>query len=882
VTAAARTLLSRTRALFSRRSTDTALSEEIACHLAMLEDEFRAQGCSEADARLRARREFGSVARVRESTREARGFAALDSLRVDIGFALRQLRQARAFTAAAVLTLAVGIGGTTGIFGILDAAAFRPLSYPDPERLVVVHEAYPQFGPFPASAADAAYWSEHVSAFERVSIVLASMMNLTGTGDPERLQVGLASPGLLSMLGARTRIGRLPVDGEAQPGADNVVVLGDALWKRRFGADPGIVGRTIALDGHPHEVIGVLTPEFRAPNIRHLYAIPVPEMVVQAWKPLALAPEDRPIAGGYSYPAIARLTPGISITRAQQELDRVQADLRRDIPAKANLLAQIVPLQDQMASRSRATLLLLLAATGAVLLIGCVNTTNLLSARLLARQREMAIRAAMGAGRWRLMRQVIVENLVLGTLGGAVGLIAAQALIASVVWLGPTDVPRLDEAALDARVFLFAAAVTVCASLLIGAVSARRIAASDLRGWLVNRTGTAGTPVSSSPLVVCEIGACAACVAVALLLAQSFHALTDVDKGFDSGQMLTAMISLPTGRYATPAQQGAFFTAVTDAVRHAPSVIDAAVSTQLPLTGTGSLSALSSEGTTVPLTERPSADVRSVTPEYFQVVHLRLKSGRLLARQDRERPVAVISERLAAQAWPGQDPLGRRFRLGGNPAASLFEDVGIVADVRGTALDQPVTPMAYVPFPQRARNLATIIVKTSGNPSSVAPVVRQALRTIDPELPLPLFRTFDDVIGASLDARRFQLTLIGLFAALAVVLAGVGVYAVMAYSVAQRRGELGVRLALGASPRGLLTLVLGRAFRLGLAGLAVALPLGWLAGSGVRSFLYGVTPFDPGTLALTAAVTLLVACAAAAIPAVRASRLEPLVALRLE
>ena len=879
---AVRSLVARVSALLGRARRDEALSEEIECHLDMLTAEFQASGCSAEEARLRARREFGSVDRAKECTREARGFPVLESFWRDVVFALRQLRRTPSFTLAAALTLAIGIGGTTGVFSVLDVVAFRKLSYPEPDRLVVIHEGLPRFGQFPASAADAEFWSRHATSFEHMALVNPAFMNLTGAGDPERLQVGRVSPVFLSLLGARVQLGRLLRDDEAQPGADAVVVLGDALWRRRFGADAQIVGRSVVLDGVPHEVVGVLSADFKAPNIRHLFSIPVPDMVLNAWAPLALAPEDRPAIGGYSYPTLARLNAGISLQRAQQELNAVQAELLRSVPGKGDLFATVVPLQSQMASRSRPTLLLLLAATGAVLLIGCVNTINLLSARMLARRREIAVRAAIGAGRWRLVRQILVENAVLGALGGAAGVIVAVGVMRIIVSLAPADVPRLDEVALDARALLFAAVVSIGCGLLIGLPSAWRLGASDLRSWLVNRTDVAASQASYAVLVVCEIGLCAACVGVGFLLAESFRGLTFVDKGFDPGHILTASISLPPGRYETADQQAALFDAVTDDVRAMPGVAAVAVSTQLPLTGTGSLSALSVEGGTTPPAERPSADVRSVSLDYFRAVNVPLTRGRLLEPQDRNRPVAVLSEQLAARGWPGENPLGRRFRLGVNPANPVYEVVGVVGDVRGTALDQPVTPTAYVPFPQRVRGIAVLMVKTEGDPSNAAGVVRQSLRAHDPELPLPSLRTMDDVVASSLDARRFQVNVVAVFAALAVLLAGIGIYGVMAYSVAQRRAELGVRLALGANPNELLLLVIGRAIRLGVAGLVLAVPIGWLAGIAVRSFWYGVTPLDPRVFALTSVVTFLVAVAGAAVPALRASRLEPVAALRHE
>jgi putative ABC transport system permease protein len=880
---AARTFISRLRLFANRRRRDAALAEEIECHLDLLAAEFRDRGLSDREAHVAARRQFGSVGRVKESAREEQGFPLLESIWQDVTFGLRQLRRTPTFTLAAVLTLAIGIGGTVGIFSVLDVVAFRSLSYPDADRLVVIHEGLPTFGPFPASAADAEFWQAHTSSFETIALVNPTFMNLTGGGEPERLPVGRVAPSFLPMLSATPRMGRLFDDSEAVPGADNVIVLSEAFWRRRFGADPSMVGKSISLDGIPHQVIGVVGDAFRAPNLRHLYSIPVAEMVMQAWKPLALATDEKQPIGGYNYPAVTRLRPGISMERAQQDLDHAQAALLRAVPGKQNLYARIVPLQAQLASRSRPTLLLLFGATAAVLLIGCVNTTNLLSARMLARRREIAVRAAIGAGRWRIVRQVLVENLVLGAVGGVAGVVVGMLVLRTIVSLAPSDVPRLDEVALNSRVLLFAAAVSVGCGLLIGAPAAWRLGAGNLHASLATRGDESGVASGSySLLVVAEIALCAASVGVAVLLAQSFAELNGVEKGFESSRMLTAPLNLTGSRYETTEAQAALFDSVADDVRSAPGVAAVTVSTQLPLTGTGALSALTVEGTALEPTQRPSADVRSVSVDYFRALGVPLTQGRLLDEGDRERRVAVLSEELAARGWPGQNPIGRKFKFGTRASADTYEVVGVVRDVRGTALDQPVTPTAYVPFPQRVRGAATLIVKTNGDPLAVSGVVRQSLRAHDPELPLPAFRTMEQVIATSLDARRFQLMVVGVFAGLAVLLAAIGVYGVMAYSVAQRRIELGVRLALGAAPVKVLLLVIGRAVRLGVAGVLLAVPVGWLTGAALHSFLYGVTPLDMQVFATTALVMFSVAVGAAAVPAIRASRLDPGAALRHE
>lgn len=880
---AIRTAFAKIRAFAGRRARDASLAEEIECHLALLTDEFRAQGMSEEDARARARREFGSVDHVRESARDAQGFPRLESLWRDATFALRQLRRTPSFTLAAVLTLAVGIGGTTGIFSVLDFVALRPLPFPDPERLVVIHERFPQFGPFPASAADARFWSEHATALEEIALVAPQFANLTGRGTPERLVIGHVTPSLLPMLGGTPRLGRLFTAGEATPGADSVVILSEGLWRRRFGADTHIVGQSIVLDGAPHEVIGVMDASFRPPDIRHLFAIPVPEMVAAVWKPLAMTAAEQPAIGGYSYPVIARLRDGVSLGQAQQNLSAVQSELLRSVPGKGELSVVVVSLQSQLASRSKAALLMLLAATGAVLLIGCVNTANLVSARMLARRREMAIRAAIGAGRTRLMRQVVVEHIVLGLLGGGAGLVLALLMMRAIVAIAPADIPRLNEVALDARVAAFAGLISMVAALTIALPSIWRLSRSDLRASLSPRSDADDDGRSSySALVVCEIGACAACVGVAMLLAASMRELYAVDKGFDTAHVLTAELSLPAVRYDTPERKAQFISAVSATLQNQPGIAVVAASTKLPLTGTGSLSALSATGVTIPPMERPSADVRSVTPGYFEAVDLHLQQGRLLDGRDEHRAVAVLSEQLAARGWPGENPIGRQFRFGVNPSSQVFEVIGIVNDVRGTALDQPPTPTAYVPFPQRTQGTVNLLLKTDGRQADLPSAVRRVLIDADPDLPSPSFQTLDEVVSESLEARRFQLNIVATFALLAVLLATIGVYGVMAYSVDRRRSELGVRLALGARPRTLVFEVMGRAFRLGLTGLVAAVPIGWFTGTALRSFLFGVSPFDPAALSATAAATLALTVGAAALPAIRASRLDPMRALRHE
>lgn len=869
----------------AKRDTDARLTEEIQTHLDLLTAEHMANGLSPKEARAAAQRQFGGVAAAKEQTRDERGFPVIESLAQDARFAWRQLRRSPSFAIAAILTLAIGIGGTTAIFSVLDIVALRPLSYPNPDRLVVLEESLSNFGPFPVSAADAEFWRRESTSFSQISLALTMLGNLTGQGEPERLQIGAVTPGLLPLLGARAALGRLLFDEEDVPGRDRVVVLSDALWRRRFNADPAIVGRSISVDGNPYEVVGVLAPGFHAPNVKHLINIPVAEMVLDMWKPLALTADDRRPVGGYSYVAVAQLKQGVALPRAREELASVQSRLLQQVPGKGDLKSFVVPLQDQMASRSRGSLMLLLAAVSVVLLIACVNIANLQLARSVARIKEMTVREALGAGRSRIVRQLLVENLVLALIGGLAAVAVAFFALRLIVAIEPADVPRLDEVALDGRLLGFAALVSVASGLLIGLVPAWRVGRADLQASLKGR-GDADAHASAarlrSMLVACEIGLSAASVIAGALLFQSFAALLETHTGFVVDAVTTTAINLAGPDYQDPQQRMTLLDAIMDDVRALPAVQHVAVSTQLPLTGTGAMSAVSVEGGTVPGMERPRADVRSVSPDYFHALEVPLRTGRRFEAADRNRQVTILSEELARQAWPGQDPIGRRLRFGVEPKATLYEVIGTVGDVRGTSLDQPLTPTAYVPFPQRSQMLFTLMVKTGGNPSALVSRIRNIVRTHDPEVPLGPFRTMEDVVDQSVAPRRFQLQLVGLFALMTAVLSGLGVFGVMAYSVAQRRGEIGIRLALGIPPRDIVLQVLRNALRITLIGLVIAAPLAWVAGRFLRSFLYGVTPYDP--LALTSAVAIIVvtALAAAAAPGFRASRVNPMVALRCE
>jgi predicted permease len=879
---ALRAFVSRLWGSLATHRRDAVLGEEIQTHLELLADEFEARGMSRPQARLAARREFGAVEAIKDATRDARGWPLLESLVQDVRFALRQLRRSPTFTLTAILTLAIGIGGTTAIFSIIDVTMLRSLPYPDADRLVVIQEVVPRFGNSPVSVADADAWRTG-SSFDQIALLTGTASNLTGQGEPERLVGSATTPNLLRILGARAQMGRLLLDEEEQAGREHVVVISDAFWRRRFGADPTIVGRMIPLDGVPHEVVGVLAGDFKPPTLSHLFAIPLREISPEIWRPLAIPPEQRQAIGGYSYAAVARLKPGVSLAQAAEELSVIQAALVRVTPGKGDIRTAILPLQTQLESRSYAGLQLLLLAIVAVLVVGCVNIANLLLARIVSRKKEIVVREAIGAGKRRVVRQLLVENVVLGLLGGGSSLAVAWGALRLLVATAPSDIPRLDDVTLDMRVLVFAGAVSLACGLLIALVPLWRAGSLALRESLNRHTGADGRPATirlQSILVVCEIGLSAACVATAALLLQSFAGLLNVDKGFSADHVLTIDINMAGQRYASGEQRMVVLDEVLNKFQRTAGVAAATVSSQLPLTDASGRSALSTEGVTRPVTDRPVADVRSVTPDYFRTLEVPLRTGRLIGDADRDRHVAVLSEGLAQRGWPNQSPLGRKFRFGSNPAATLYEVVGIAGDVRGTTLDQPMALTAYIPFPQRTASGASLLVKTSVAPAAIAPLLQEIIRRQDPELPIVAVRTMKDVVNASLEPRRFQLVLVALFAVLAALLAGLGVYGVMAYSVAQHAREIGIRLALGAPPHAMLGMVMRNALRLAIGGLLVAMPLALAAGSFLRTFLVGVTPYDPAALVGADAIVLLTALAAAAIPGLRASHIDPMTALR--
>jgi len=807
----------------------------------------------------------------------------------DLRHAVRTLGRNPLFSAIAVVTLAIGIGANTAIFTIVDGVIIRPLGYGDESRLFVIHEVIPKFSSMapkvPVNAMHFLEWRKRMHSFERMGLIGGMRLNLTGAGEPERLAAARVSPNVFPMLAGRTQLGRAFLEEEDQPGRDDVVVLSNELWRRRFASDPNILGRKIQLDGRPYEVIGVLSAQFHFPKLSHLYAMDVAAEQPDLWKPFAVKPDELEAMGDFNYVCIAQLQAGVSRSQALSELNAVQASIASQAPEQVELHAAMVPLQDQITSRSRLGLQLMLFAVGAVLLIGCTNIANLLLARTASRKTELAIRSALGAGVRRLLRQMLTESLLLAGIGGAVGVLIAYIALRALLSRAPVDLPRLDEIHLDLRVLMFALTTSLTAGLLCGLLPAWRFARTAPMAAMKSGVRTTEGRDSGrlrSILVALEVGLSTLCLLAGGLLMRSFLNLMNVDKGFAVEGVLTVNLNLPNTRYPKEQDQVRFTRSLLDSVQVLPGVVSVGVSNMLPLSGEGGNNFIGLEGINLPMMERPLADIRGVNPDYFATMNIPLRRGRFFADADGENKVAVVSTLTADHLWPGQNPLGKRFKIG-DPDGPFVQVAGVVGDVRGARLDRTPGLTIYVPYWQRRTfGGPSLAVKTGVEPLMVSSSVRNAIHHIDAELPVGHFETMQEVVGESMAQRRFQMDLVLIFACTALLLAALGIYGVISYSVALRTNEMGIRMALGACSADILKMVLRQAMMPVATGACVGLAAFLIAGRLLSGLLYGVSPVDGVTIASVLVILSGIAALASMVPARRASRVNPTVALRYE
>jgi len=714
----------RLRSLLRRSKVEEELNEEFQFHLDQQIQQYIARGMTREDARYAALRAIGSVEQRKEECRDAHGLALVESVVQDIRYAIRQLRKSPAFASVAILTLALGIGANTAIFSIVDAVILRPLTYRDADRLFVIHERIPQRGAIPVSATHFREWRKATHSFEQMALVIPMVRNLTGAGEPEQVSIGRVSAALFPILGIQTQLGRTFLEEEEQPGKPLVAVLSNDLWRRRFGTDPGVVGRKIQIDGMPYEVVGVLPAEFRFPKLTHLYSMTIDAARPEVWTPLVLDTGELVPMGQFNFVCIGRLKAGVSVQQATSEINAVQEELARQSPLRVDLGSSIVPLQDQMIGRSKTGVELILSAIGAVLLIACVNITNLLLSRISARRREFGIRSAIGASSGRIRRQMLVESLMLSVLGGICGVVIANGALRLILAAAPADVPRLDEVGLNTHVLFFALIISILTGVFIGVLPAWRFAKVNLQEALTSasRSTTSGRHSGRirSMLVSVEAGLTTVCLIAAGLLLHSFLRLLDVDRGFAVDHIVTVNANLGVGsatRYSNDEKKTAFMRAVMERVEALPGVKSVAATDKLPLTGEGNNSAMAVEGQDLPLFERPIAAVRNVTPNYFSILGISLKRGRIFTEGDRGRNVAIVSAALAERAWPGLDSIGKRFRTGRDPSTPFTEVIGVVSDVRGIGLDKDPSLNLYGPYWGGFFNNASFVVQTSASRS---------------------------------------------------------------------------------------------------------------------------------------------------------------------
>ncbi|MDX2180845.1 MAG: ABC transporter permease [Bryobacteraceae bacterium] len=804
----------------------------------------------------------------------------------DLRFAVRQLARNPDFAAIAILALGLGIGANTAIFSVFDTVLLGRLPFADPDRLVMVwedaaHLGFPRNTPAVANWLD---WSKRNTVFTGIGAIRGASRNLTGEGAPENLVGSGMTANTWEVLGAKPLLGRMFAEEEDRKAAP-VVVISHGLWQRRFGGDVRVLGRKILLSDQPYEVIGVMTADFA-----------FPERLNDIWIPASFTPNDFANRGAHFLTCVARLKPDATLERAQAEMSGIARQLEREYPqSNRKIGVTLVPLREQIAGDLRLALTVLLMAAGAVLLIACANLANLLLARASGRRQEMAVRAALGASRMRIVRQVLAESLLLAGLGALLGLVFARVGMIVLEKLIPSGLAAT-ALRLDWRVLGFALIASILTGILFGLAPAIASARTNLHGTI--RQGDRGAAGARrnwlrDALVISQVALALVLLSGAGLMIQTLRNLEAVDIGMRKDHLLTMSTFLANGRYPDHAKRHAFYTLVLDNVKAVPGVVAAAYTSALPLTTPGNTSGYRIEGQSPAeaLLAGQDALFRVVTPEFLETIRGRLKEGRWFTNDDRNStlPVMVINESFAIRHWPGQSAVGKRFSVGyrgGTPDTPRWLTVvGVVKEIRERGIDIALKSAMYMPSAQSELywpRPADLVVRTSVEPESVAGAVQQAIWSVDKDQPVSRLRTMQEVSDRQLAARSQQATLLGAFAGLALLLAAIGIYGVLSYAVAQRRKEIGVRMSLGARPSDVLTMVLGRGVSLALVGLAIGIVASLALGGLVKSMLFGVAPQDPITLVSVSAALLLVAALACAIPARRAARVDPAIALRAE
>jgi len=809
----------------------------------------------------------------------------MDTLVKDIRYAVRGLLKRPGFTVIALVTLALGIGANTAIFSVVNAVLLRPLPFQNPEQLVIVWEdatfaGFPHNTPAPANYFD---WKTQNQSFADMAASHENSFNLTGDGEPERVSAYSVSANFFPLLGVQPVLGRNFLAEEDRPGVNKVVVLSYSLWQSRYGADRNILNRDILLNGEKHTVVGVMPASFQ-----------FFEKDVRLWVPIAFEPEDFTNRGGHYLKVVARLKPGVSLSQAQADMNAVMHRIAVDHPEdtmEGKLGAVVLPMRDELVGDARGSLIVLLVAVAFVLLIACANVAGLLLARAVGRRKEIALRMALGAGRARVVRQLLTESLLLAAAAGVLGSLLAYGSFSFLQGLVPEEMALAASLKLDVRILIFTLVISIITGIIFGLVPALQSARFDLNEALKQSSGrVTSTGRLRSAMIVFEVALSLVLLVGAGLLIQTLFQLFRQYSVLEPEKVLTMRTILPREKYKEPQQRDNFYQQVLQRVEHLPGVVAAGYSTSVPLLWKGGTSGFYPEGLKSPIPGMAyDSNHRQVSTNYLKAMNVPLRAGRYFDNRDNAQsmPVAIINETMARQYWPGENALGRRFKIGGpEDDRPWTEIVGIVADVRQMGIDEPVKAEMYLPYQQINHNPwfipRDLAIRTNGDTSNLVSAVRGIIREVDPDQPVSNVATMAEVLGTEAAQRRMGMIMLAGFAALALLLASLGIYGVLAYFVTQHTNEIGVRQALGATPRNILFLVLRKGMGLTLVGVVIGMAAAFALTRLMSSLLFGVTAGDPLTFVTVPLLLASVALLACYIPARRATKVDPLVALRYE
>jgi predicted permease len=882
-------LLYRLRALFRRSTLETELNDELRFHFDHEVEKYRKQGMTEQEAKRRARLAFGGHEQVKEDCREARGTGFIETSLQDLRYALRQLWSNPSFAIVIILTLALSIGANSAIFSVISSVLLKSLPYPQPERIVRVFLTNSIYPKFPLNPFDFLDYRRRSKSFDFLAAYTRRDMQLSGgSAEPVSLHGFQITSGFFRVLGLHPQLGGEFDEKGETPGNGLQVILSDRIWRSRFDAAPNIVGRKITLNAQPFTVVGVMPPGVEHPgNEYHSLAYGDD---IELWSPFTF--EGDPSRRGPHYiEGIGRLKDGVTPERAQSEMNSVMAQLGREHPADSPWQVMVIPLYREVVGASQRMLLVLLGAVGMVLLIACANAANLLLARAATRQREIAVRLALGASRSRLIRQLLTESLLIAFVGGALGLGMAAGGVKALVSLLPANFPRSHEIHVSAPVFAFTFLVSAATGIVFGLVPAIQASRTDPRRGLHEggrtSTGTGRLSRLRNALVVSEVSlACVLLIGAGLML-RSLLNLVHLDPGFREKHVLTATLSLPRAEYKDEGVVGRFYNSLTTNLAALPGVESAGAGSDLPWTGYDENASLNIEGKQPPANDEFHARYHAATPDYFRALSIPLLHGRFFTAGDKTGAptVIIINRAMAEKYWPNEDAVGKRVTWDDHPKEKdWFTVVGVVGDVK----DKPNSPTAepafwwpdlQQPFPFVDMSL---VIRSASNPESLADAVRNEVRRLDPALAVADVQWMDEIVYGSVATPRFAFVLVGLFAGLAILLAAIGTYGVISYSVSQRTPEFGLRMALGAQRLDVIRLVLMQAARLVLTGTALGLVLALTLARVLKNLIYDVSPADPVTFASVGLMVIAIAVLACYIPARKATKADPMIALRAE